>query len=121
MSWGVDSVQCSACALYLLMLFQGPCATILLLEGRERAKLSIISVVLASPFEVPLCLHYSLDATDTFQQVSPFNATSPGCSGSSWSPGFSMLMLQEHMNSCKVSLGGLDRVKFHYSDFASSG
>lgn len=31
-----------------------------------------------------------------------------------------MFMLQEHMNSFKDFLGGLDRVKFHYSDFASS-
>lgn len=31
-----------------------------------------------------------------------------------------MLMCQEYMNSFKVSLGGLSRVKFHYSDFVSS-
>lgn len=74
MSWAVDSVQCPACALYLLMLFQGLCATILLLKRRNRAKFSIISVVLASPFEGPQCLHYSSDATRVFKQVSPFNA-----------------------------------------------
>lgn len=67
MSWEVDSVQCPACAFYLLMLFQGLCALSLLLEGRERANLSIISVVLASPFEGPQFLHHSSDATDVFK------------------------------------------------------
>lgn len=70
MRWGIDSIQCPACALYLLMLFQGFCATILLLERRDRAKLSIMSVVLASSFEGLQCLHYSSDATSVFKQFS---------------------------------------------------
>lgn len=54
LGWRVDDVEFSACALYLLTLFQEVCVAILMLEGK-----ALISVALASPFKGPQCLQHS--------------------------------------------------------------